>query len=122
MKLQIYNRLIIAVSILCFCLISAVMTMGANIQWGIAGSDCGMFNMILEDYGDEGETAISSALQGFLTGYNLSLPERKHRIINYNSTDFLMSYMKKYCKKKGKDGRIYEGMIQYYKTLPYFIN
>ena len=24
----------IALSILCFCLISAVMTMGANIQWG----------------------------------------------------------------------------------------
>ena len=27
----------IALSILCYCLISAVMTMGANIQWGYAG-------------------------------------------------------------------------------------
>jgi len=27
----------VALSILCFCLISAVMTMGANIQWGYAG-------------------------------------------------------------------------------------
>ena len=27
----------IALSILCLCLISAVMTMGANIQWGYAG-------------------------------------------------------------------------------------
>ena len=27
----------IALSILCFCLISAIMTMGANIQWGYAG-------------------------------------------------------------------------------------
>ena len=27
----------LALSILCFCLISAVMTMGANIQWGYAG-------------------------------------------------------------------------------------
>ena len=27
----------IALSILCFCLISAVMTIGANIQWGYAG-------------------------------------------------------------------------------------
>ena len=26
-----------ALSILCLCLISAVMTMGANIQWGYAG-------------------------------------------------------------------------------------
>ena len=26
-----------ALSILCFCLISAVMTIGANIQWGYAG-------------------------------------------------------------------------------------
>jgi len=26
----------LALSILCFCLISAVMTMGANIQWGYA--------------------------------------------------------------------------------------
>ena len=32
--LQSWN---IALSILCFCLISAVMTMGANIQWGYAG-------------------------------------------------------------------------------------
>ena len=27
----------VALSILCFCLISAIMTMGANIQWGYAG-------------------------------------------------------------------------------------
>ena len=32
--LQSWNM---ALSILCFCLISAVMTMGANIQWGYAG-------------------------------------------------------------------------------------
>lgn len=32
--LQSWN---LALSILCFCLISAVMTMGANIQWGYAG-------------------------------------------------------------------------------------
>ena len=33
----IFQSWSIALSILCFCLISAVMTMGANIQWGYAG-------------------------------------------------------------------------------------
>ena len=32
----IFQSWSIALSILCFCLISAVMTMGANIQWGYA--------------------------------------------------------------------------------------
>ena len=39
----------IALSILCFCLISAVMTMGANIQWGYAG---------LINFGIRGYTAL----------------------------------------------------------------
>ena len=33
----IFQSWSIALSILCFCLISAVMTIGANIQWGYAG-------------------------------------------------------------------------------------
>ena len=33
----IFQSWAIALSILNFCLISAVMTMGANIQWGYAG-------------------------------------------------------------------------------------
>ena len=90
--------------------------------WGFAGSDCGMFNMVLEDYGEEGDTVIRSAFQGFLTGYNLSFPERKHRIINLNDTDFLMNYMKQFCKREGDKGLIFEGLIKYYKALPYFDN
>ena len=50
----------IALSILCFCLISAVMTMGANIQWGYAG---------LINFGIMGYTAL-----GGLAAVLISVP------------------------------------------------
>ena len=51
----------IALSILCFCLISAVMTMGANIQWGYAG---------LINFGIMGYTAL-----GGLAAVLVSVPQ-----------------------------------------------
>ena len=53
----------IALSILCFCLISAVMTMGANIQWGYAG---------LINFGIMGYTAL-----GGLAAVLVSVPPVK---------------------------------------------
>ena len=53
----------IALSILCFCLISAVMTMGANIQWGYAG---------LINFGIMGFTAL-----GGLAAVLISVPPVK---------------------------------------------
>jgi len=50
----------VALSILCFCLISAVMTMGANIQWGYAG---------LINFGIMGYTAL-----GGLAAVLISVP------------------------------------------------
>ena len=38
-----------ALSILCLCLISAVMTIGANIQWGYAGLIDNVFNLIKKE-------------------------------------------------------------------------
>ena len=52
-----------ALSILCFCLISAVMTMGANIQWGYAG---------LINFGIMGYTAL-----GGLAAVLVSVPPIK---------------------------------------------
>ena len=53
----------LALSILCFCLISAVMTMGANIQWGYAG---------LINFGIMGYTAL-----GGLAAVLVSVPPVK---------------------------------------------
>ena len=53
----------VALSILCFCLISAVMTMGANIQWGYAG---------LINFGIMGYTAL-----GGLAAVLVSVPPVK---------------------------------------------
>ena len=53
----------VALSILCFCLISAVMTMGANIQWGYAG---------LINFGIVGYTAL-----GGLAAVLVSVPPVK---------------------------------------------
>ena len=59
----IFQSWSIALSILCFCLISAVMTMGANIQWGYAG---------LINFGIMGYTAL-----GGLAAVLVSVPPVK---------------------------------------------
>ena len=64
--LQSWN---IALSILCFCLISAVMTMGANIQWGYAG---------LINFGIMGYTAL-----GGLAAVLVSVPPRKRSMAGW---------------------------------------
>ena len=59
----------IALSILCFCLISAVMTMGANIQWGYAG---------LINFGIMGYTAL-----GGLAAVLVSVPTCKRSMASW---------------------------------------
>ena len=59
----IFQSWSIALSILCFCLISAVMTIGANIQWGYAG---------LINFGIMGYTAL-----GGLAAVLVSVPPVK---------------------------------------------
>ena len=49
--------------------------------WGFAGGDCKTMKLVLKDYGEEGELAISSAIRGFLTGYNVSQPRHKLRLL-----------------------------------------
>ena len=91
---------------------------GSFYTWGVAGHNCETFETILNDYGEEGEVAIQSAIQGFLTGYNLSFPIRKQKIINSNSSDFVKATLKEFCKKRGSEGLIFEALIEYHKTLP----
>ena len=86
--------------------------------WGFAGGDCKTMKLVLKDYGEEGELAISSAIRGFLTGYNVSQPRHKAKIINSSSTDFVISYLKEFCRKQGDQGEIHKALIKHYKTLP----
>ena len=87
--------------------------------WGVAGSTCKFFNHILNEYGEEGETATTSAFQGFLTGYNISLPNNKRKVINFDGTDYVLSYIKKYCRSEGNNAIVYRGLLKYFETLPY---
>tara|TARA_Y100000996_G_scaffold353209_1_gene293038 strand:+ start:153 stop:500 length:348 start_codon:yes stop_codon:yes gene_type:complete len=86
--------------------------------WGFAGGDCKTMGEVVRDYGKEGESAMRSAIRGFLTGYNLSQPINKYRTINSSSSIFILSYLKEFCRKQGDEGRIYEALIAYYETLP----
>ncbi len=88
-------------------------------SWGVAGSTCKFFNHILNEYGEEGETVTTSAFQGFLTGYNVSLSNSKQKIINVDGTDYILAYIKRYCRLEGDNARVYKGLIKYFKTLPY---
>ena len=85
--------------------------------WGFAGDDCKLMNVIINEYGKEGQIAMKSAVRGFLTGYNLTQPRNKTRVINSNSSDYVIAYLKEFCRKQGDDGRIFDALITYYKTL-----
>ena len=89
-------------------------------SWG-ALSSCNEFNEVLDD--KSGEEVVKAEIRGFLSGLNGALilagKEKSVRIINYNSEDFALDYLKEGCKIT-KDGVPHVGLINYFKTLPIY--
>ena len=89
--------------------------------WGAIGGNCNDMDKFLKY--EEGEVVIIGSIQGFLTGINTQLildgKDKSVRIINYNSIDFALDYLKVFCRKT-KDNIPAAGLVKYFKTLPIF--
>ena len=96
----------IALSILCFCLISAVMTIGANIQWGYAG---------LINFGIMGYTAL-----GGLAAVLVSVPpvQEAWQAVDIQLRDEMFdTWNKRNRARKSGDTRLAEQLNTKYKEL-----
>ena len=94
--------------------------------WGITGSKCSQALAFVQRFGSNGKMALSSGLQGFLTGYNSAVmlnnlqgkSKEKGRVINRSSLDSITNYIISQCRRRPTDS-VYVVLLKYYKTLPY---
>ncbi len=94
--------------------------------WGITGSKCSQAMAFIQRFGTNGKTALSSGIQGFLTGYNSAVmlnnlqgkSREKARVINRSSLDSITNYVISKCRQSPSDS-VYVVLLKYYKTLPY---
>ena len=94
--------------------------------WGITGSKCSQALAFVKRFGSNGEMALSSGIQGFLTGYNSAVmlnnlqgkSREKARVINRASLDSITNYVISKCRQSPSDS-VYVVLLKYYKTLPY---
>ena len=94
--------------------------------WGITGSKCSQALAFVQRFGSNGKMALSSGIQGFLTGYNSAVmlnnlqgkSKEKARVINRSSLDSITNYIISQCRRRPTDS-VYVVLLKYYKTLPY---
>ena len=94
--------------------------------WGITGSKCSQALTFVKRFGSNGKMALSSGIQGFLTGYNSAVmlnnlqgkSREKARVINRSSLDSITNYVTSQCRRTPSDS-VYVVLLKYYKTLPY---
>ena len=94
--------------------------------WGITGSKCSAAMSFVQRFGSNGKMALSSGIQGFLTGYNSAVmlnnlqgkSREKARVINRASLDSITNYVISKCRQSPSDS-VYVVLLKYYKTLPY---
>lgn len=94
--------------------------------WGVVGTSCQNALDFTKRFGRTGESALSSAIQGFLTGYNTRIMMNnisgktsvKARVINRLSTKEVTTLILSQCKVRPNDS-VYIVLIKYYNTLPF---
>ena len=93
---------------------------------GITGSKCSQALTFVKRFGSNGKMALSSGIQGFLTGYNSAVmlnnlqgkSREKARVINRSSLDSITNYVTSQCRRTPSVS-VYVVLLKYYKTLPY---
>ena len=88
--------------------------------WGMTGSNCNDFYRFVEK--DQGDLYALIAIQSFLTGFNTALAiEGKFdsvRVINHDTIEYIMDYIKNSCAKSNMKDVIYIILWDYFETLP----
>jgi len=88
--------------------------------WGMTGSNCNDFFDFVEE--ERGDLYALIAVQSFLTGFNTALAvEGKFdsvRVINHDTMEYIMNYIKISCTKSNMKDAIYVILWDYFETLP----
>ena len=94
-----------------------------KVTWGITGDGCESFNSNLLNYKDsEGyELIVEAEIRAFLTGYNMYIGIKdgsadNMKIINQDSSEFIFSYIKNYCRNN-KESAVFLGLVDYFNKL-----
>ena len=90
-------------------------------SWGFTGESCNSFFKLFEI--ESGESIAQVAIRSFLTGYNSALVFQNKtndlRIINHNTSEFALSYIKNYCIKNDmNETQVWIVLHDYFQTLP----
>tara|TARA_Y100000768_G_scaffold242895_1_gene184031 strand:+ start:2163 stop:2462 length:300 start_codon:yes stop_codon:yes gene_type:complete len=81
------------------------------------------FESYINDYGDEQLISVqnyyTASFQAYLSGLNMGiyLDTNYWRDLNFNTSDYMYSYMQNYCNKNPTE-KLTSGLIQYYGDLP----
>ena len=89
-------------------------------SWGYTGFTCKNFVDAVELLGED---IGKDLIQAYLTGYNVAqfyIDDAKAKILNFNSTDFALSFVLEGCKKAGSDEYFFIVINDYWDSLPYF--
>ena len=88
--------------------------------WGMTGSNCNDFFRYVDE--DQGDLYALIAIQSFLTGFNTALAvEQKYdsvRVINHDTYEYIIEYIKNSCVKSNMQDAIYVILWNYFETLP----
>ncbi len=90
-------------------------------SWGFTGESCNQFFTLLEL--ENGEEIAQVAIRSFLTGFNTSLAFQNKfnevRILNHNTSEFALSFIKNNCKKNDmNETQVWIVLYEYFNTLP----
>jgi len=90
-------------------------------SWGFTGDSCNQFFKILEL--ENGEEFAQVAIRSFLTGFNTSLAFQNKfnelRILNHNTSEYALSYIKNNCKKGDmNETQVWIVLYDYFNNLP----
>ena len=103
-----------------FLLFSPSVVADELATWGMTGSNCNDFFRYVEE--DQGDLYALIAIQSFLTGFNTALAvEGKFdsvRVINHETFEYIIDYIKNSCAKSNMKDAVYVILWQYFETLP----
>jgi len=110
-----------------FVLIFSVSVVAKDEQiftvWGVSGLNCGELNDFLIKFEEKGQIALTTSLQGYLSGYNSALIDNdiknEVRVINNFSLDYMKAFVIERCdKNNNREVRIFDILYDYFIQLP----
>tara|TARA_Y100000768_G_scaffold279999_2_gene215069 strand:- start:348 stop:698 length:351 start_codon:yes stop_codon:yes gene_type:complete len=93
------------------------------VTWGTTGDTCKGFNITSDELknSEDYQEIVQAEIRAFLTGYNMFIgisegTADNMKIINQDSSEFIFSYIKNYCKNNNSSA-VFLGLVEYFNEL-----